>query len=109
MRHFNIMEPSRAMKAANKRSKQMSAEHTEEEWFVSGQNILTGDGIGIAKVYDNIGQPREANARLIATAPEMITGLESLCEDLENNGEIFGTDQKRIDFIQSIIRKARGE
>lgn len=43
--------------------------HTPGPLHINGQNILTHETeIGIAKVYGNIGQPREANARLLGAA-----------------------------------------
>lgn len=83
----------------------MTAKHTPIPWIISGQNILAGDGIGIAKVYDNIGQPREANARLIAAAPEMLEALEMLLN--ETNAGTW--DCLPVDRASNAIRKARGE
>jgi len=39
----------------------------------------------------------------------LVRALKGLKEDLENNGEIFKTDQKRIDIIQSALRLAEGK
>lgn len=88
----------------------------EWEWVVKGQNIVTANGeIGIAKVYDNIGQPREANARLIAAAPELLAACENILTPF-GGGEIVITEvvgeNKHIRStteIKDAIRKARGE
>lgn len=48
-------------------------EHTSGPWAIDGSWIVTGggEGIGIAKVMGNIGQPKEANMRLIVASPIM--------------------------------------
>lgn len=43
--------------------------HTPGPLHVDGQNILANETeVGIAKIYGNIGQPRETNARLLSAA-----------------------------------------
>ncbi len=62
----------------------------EWKWVIKGQNIVTANGeIGIAKVSNNIGQPREANARLIAQCPPMYDYISQRAD----NGD---TEAKKI-------------
>jgi hypothetical protein len=43
--------------------------HTPGPLYIDGQNIIANEAeIAIAKVYGNIGQPGEANSRLLAAA-----------------------------------------
>jgi hypothetical protein len=51
----------------------------------------------------------QANARLIAAAPELLEALEALALDLENNGEVYGSDEKRLGLIHEAIARARGD
>ena len=51
----------------------------------------------------------EANARLIAAAPELLEACEAIALDLENNGELYETDEARIEILRAAIAKAKGE
>ncbi len=77
----------------------------EWKWVVKGQNIVTANGeIGIAKVYDNIGQPRKVHAALIAASPLMLKALEDLI-DCNTGTEGYNN----WIAAQEIVRKAKGE
>jgi hypothetical protein len=41
------------------------------------------------------------------TNTDLLETLETLALDFENNGEVLGTDQNRLDLIQQAIAKAR--
>ena len=58
----------------------------------------------------------DPNRLLIERAPEtkrqrdeLLEALETMVLDLEQNGEVFGTDDKRIQFMQKAIAKATKE
>ena len=38
---------------------------------------------------------------------ELIAALECMIEDLDNNGEVFGSDVARIEFMQKTITHAK--
>ena len=50
----------------------------------------------------------EANARLIAAAPELLTALENLLEWADPNENLIGT-YRQIDHAHHVIAKARGD
>lgn len=49
----------------------------------------------------------DANARLIAAAPEMLEALELVYRDLIANGE--NADAEQLTVVKTAIRKAKGE
>ena len=49
----------------------------------------------------------ESDASLIAAAPALLEALYTMIEDFENNGECFGTDEARIEFMKSAISQAK--
>lgn len=55
----------------------------------------------------------KANAEFIVKAvnnhASLVEALEAMIIDLENNGEHFGTDEKRIDFMKKALSQAKGE
>lgn len=66
--------------------------HTEAPWYYEGQNIRNANGLDIASVDTERSTDRsvsdeipdaewEANARLIAAAPELYVALKALLED----------------------------
>jgi hypothetical protein len=63
----------------------------------------------IAKVTGFDSHEAKANARLISAVPELLSALEDIAQDLENNGEIYGTDDARLGRIYAAIAKAKGE
>ena len=83
----------------------MSA-HTAGPWEIFDASIIAGD-ICIATIETNGGyeaEPatRQANARLIAAAPEMLEALENI----ENDDMHMPATAWRM--IQNAIRKAKG-
>ena len=95
--------------------------HTPGPWFVSmepdqdedgwmGVGVYDCDG-GVYAVVDDepetIARPFcEANARLIAAAPEMLEALERL---VEAAGPQMAEPDLALEFARTVIRKARGE
>lgn len=83
-------------------------------WFASGQLIFAESKkcpIVIAAVnglWLLTGNTFEANAALIAAAPEMYALLNNILNDLETDGSISLNDNAAND-IRMLLAKARGE
>ena len=96
----------------------METKHTLGPWRAVG-TFVEGGGRAIAKAVllakSNLageGSENElgkANARLIAAAPDLLEACEAIALDLENNGELYETDEARIEILRAAIAKARGE
>lgn len=80
--------------------------------------VSNGNPIPIARAYNNIGTNCEANARLIAAAPDLLAALEEAERALrwaaqESKGrvkaEIVGGWLHHADAARAAIAKARGE
>ena len=82
-------------------------QHTPGPWTVDNQYIHGPDGIRfLAVAGDGAGQ---ANARLIAAAPELIEALEAVLPDLEHYVATHGPGpDKRLAIARAAIAKARG-
>lgn len=93
----------------------METKHTGGDWQTSKSindiSIYSG-GADLALVYKNSRgideQEAEANARLIAAAPEMLSNCMATLEDLEsgNMRENSETYQMAIDNLRNVIQKA---
>lgn len=102
----------------------MSAQHTPGPWKIDpnrrGKAITCSIGLTIAGAHKCGSQ--DANARLIAAAPELLEALKECCADLviasDNARDAAKTDQrwagvadillKRARLGQSVIAKAEG-
>lgn len=74
------------------------------EWLISFDAGNRGRGIDIAETRPGSGQ-EEANARLIAAAPELLEALEEAVCALE----VCGKDYRATEIARSAIAKAKGE
>ena len=90
--------------------------HTPGPWTHEGQGDITGiedNGFGrgpvdVCSVYLRAVEGRhEANARLIAAAPDLLEALERLVSAARDVGH--GYMDQAIDNAESAIAKARGE
>lgn len=92
----------------------MSAKHTQGPWKrgVTSPKIYGADGEPVARAWhDRDAIEREANARLIAAAPELLEALEAaetaLIKDMEDP-EGFNWEQSGLlPKIRAAIAKAR--
>lgn len=92
------------------------AEHTKGPWRVGVKNAGTDERTVDAEHYHvctchhhcvgSIEKEMEANARLIAAAPDMLEALERLVANLDE-GDFVSTT--RIDEASAAIAKAKGE
>lgn len=88
---------------------------TQEQWKHTGNNgslnnygeMVHADGEQkpLCTIY---GKNAKSRARLIAAAPKLLSTLSALYDDLDNNGEIFGSDKVRMEVIQEAINEAMG-
>lgn len=84
-----------------------AAKHTPGPWRVDAHmNVMYRDGL-VAFPCISGGFPQEANARLIAAAPELLEALIGLME-LESRGRIMPIG-KEWDAARAAIAKATGE
>jgi hypothetical protein len=91
----------------------MSADHTPGPWVVDrSRNIVAHSPVGavfLADVYS--GGPgiatANANARLIAAAPDLLAALESLTDVAEHDGECLS--EGHITTARAAIARAKGE
>jgi hypothetical protein len=87
------------------------SKHTPGPWNVDGDATVYGPRFSIANDKEQIGifevadckgykQEREANARLIAAAPDLLLALERLVHPM--------ADDEDLDYARGIISKAKG-
>ena len=91
----------------------MSASHTKGPWeasdrgdyddFDGDSRVVLGDDIRVAVVHDRGTQEAEANARLIAAAPDMLEALEAMevAYEAENNEAEFFKDYDEDPFLRA--------
>ncbi len=87
------------------------AAHTPGPWRMQhrganrGYDIMTdipGYDVTIALVDGLRGESLEANAKLIATAPDMLLALEEVSKSIPRNGTLGR-------YVKSVINKVQGE
>jgi hypothetical protein len=79
--------------------------HTPGPWRTGGSEIFADNNLRVASVWSYPGADTEADAHLIAAAPELLAALESAVRELENE---FGTDNPRARQFDTAIAKAKG-
>lgn len=105
----------------------MSGKHTPGPWrthVVDSTMVIGSDGSEIAQTlgdYESLYATMEADANLIAAAPDLLEALEAFIDVVENSGGVHGlrTDgrastwgDRELDFINDAVaalRKARGK
>ena len=83
--------------------------HTPGPWIADGTTVMTSDGIylHVATTHFLTDRP-EANARLIAAAPEMYEALKALVESLDWEAKRSGTTYAGHEDARAAIAKAEG-
>lgn len=94
----------------------METKHTNGKWINNGLEIRHAErSIILANVYDHLeaNQPRkeaEANAKLIAAAPELLAALKYCLQRIDESDEWWMDSPNRGGFdteiIESAIKKA---
>jgi hypothetical protein len=91
----------------------METKHTQGEWYVSdihqadGKYIYTKDNpfSAIARVYKGENphsQNAEANAKLIANAPDML----SVLREAVDHAHVYDTNPALVELFEAVIQKA---
>jgi hypothetical protein len=87
--------------------------HTPAPWQVSPYGNITSKSLTIAKVEQMPGNyefEKQANARLISAAPDLLSALEFLLADyIAINGEKLTGSSIPADKAREALRKAKGE
>jgi hypothetical protein len=87
--------------------------HTPGPWQVSPYGNITSKSLTVAKVEQmpgNYESEKQANARLIASAPDLLSALEFLLADyIAINGENLTGSSVPADKAREALRKAKGE
>lgn len=94
----------------------MSAQHTPGPWVVAGPDAASGPGYVMTRGGTYVAKPLinyDANARLIAAAPELLEALEGLlsfAEDVEAKA-LVGDEGCLwpVEIARFAIAKARGQ
>lgn len=95
----------------------MSAKHTPGPWTAAAGRILGGFG-AVAKMVDqstNYRAQQEADARLIAAAPELLAALEWLVRDADCDYTSPEDSDRRVVMVSTVeaaraaVAKARGK
>ena len=99
----------------------MSAQHTPGPWRVERQNpspttgewMIAGTKPGyLAEVRDCGSRDVQANARLIAAAPDLLAALQALVAELDGPGKPYSSDSYApphfIETAKAAIAKATG-
>lgn len=81
--------------------------HSDTKWYV------TGDGVGpneLVAIVKSAPERLQANARLIAAAPELLDALTECLPDLEHYAATHGPGpDRRLAKAKAALHKARGE
>jgi len=79
--------------------------HTPGPWRTTGLNVRAGDALICYATnhwanYETPESERQANADLIASAPDLLSALERLVHPM--------ADDDDLDFAREVIKKAKG-
>ena len=80
--------------------------HTPGPWRTTGLNVRAGDALICYATNhwaddETPESERQANARLIASAPDLLAALERLAHPM--------ADDEDLDYAREIIKKAKGQ
>ncbi len=92
----------------------MKTEYTPGPWHLRGDTVLVSPKLQIAQCDRGNKNPNtsQANARLIAAAPELLAALQAAVSSLEWAANLIGDIPQRSEYMetisdaQSAIRKA---
>lgn len=86
---------------------ELQVKHTPAPWKIHktpNDPDFTHEIFGVCSVY--VGENSEANARLIAAAPELLEALQNIVIDYTPKD---GSDKRALEAAKSAIAKALGE
>lgn len=107
-----IVRACNAYSQAKKEKTKVETKHTVTPWEVRGNNVIATHEaeIGIAKLYDGIGQNGEANAEHIVKCVNAHDALVGVCGDmltaLKDPDEMIHRAEGLIESIESALRLA---
>jgi hypothetical protein len=84
--------------------------HTPAPWQVSPYGNITSKSLTVARVEQmpgNYESEKQANARLIASAPDLLAILNEVCMQHDMGLNKIGTSL--YDIAKAALRKAKGE
>lgn len=83
--------------------------HSDYRDYLAGYNIISDEGeiVGIEGIIP--GGNAEANARLIAAAPELLEAAERAIVSMESREKQIGVISPSATALRAAIAKARGE
>lgn len=85
------------------------ATHTPGPWAIGQGHYIIGypdSQIAVAHVLGNVGQPIEANANLIAAAPELLEAAKGILS-LQDNDNLYEEWRAEFDALEDAIAKAK--
>ena len=91
-----------------KESKEVK-KHTKGKWIVDGDVVSNGDRYICQINYNEDSKEEEANAKLIASAPELLEALNLLMNVISRNSkfaELSELDQNTMEKVQEAIKNA---
>lgn len=99
--HFRLT-PTRCFGGGLLKTINMNRKHTPAPWNYDGSVIMTSNGRLVFYPEQTLDQ-KEANAKLIASAPELLEALEELMKVYERNGQLLSFD---VNIARNAIKKA---
>jgi hypothetical protein len=84
----------------------MNTQHTPGPWRVSGKATINAGRSWIASVSTS---NRDANARLIAAAPDLLAAAQGALNYIENTESELGITLYSGDWLRAAIAKATGQ
>ena len=83
-------------------------QHTAGPWHVANQVQIRSSRDQIAKIWMMRNGEGNANARLIAAAPELLEALEACLPTLEEREKTFGVESIPLGKARAVLAKAKG-
>jgi hypothetical protein len=80
--------------------------HAAAEYYIYAENTNDGRSLAVAHIKKSTVQPMEANARLIAAAPDLLAALQAL---LAVSSACSDEETEAVIYARAAIAKARGE
>ncbi len=92
-----------------KTMKTQNTTHTPGPWTFNGDHVVAGTHTVVADPFASdalFGGEGEANANLIAAAPEMLSALEAICDDADEDTD---SGAAILATARAAIAKAKGQ
>lgn len=86
-------------------------QHTPGPWLENGWYVISEGGDDVCHVHEAMQTTRAANARLIASAPELLAALQVAVATIERLATVrngFSSANGTLDVARAAIAKATG-